>query len=264
MKKLLFSALFVFTVLFASAQSQEIGLFGGGAYYLGDLNPGYHFMLSKPAYGAVVRYNYHTRWAFRLSGFRGKVAGDDMVSKTNENRNLKFESVITDISAVAEFNFFDFYIGGKKNIVTPYIFGGAGLFFYNPKANGVSLRGLGTEGQNVGFDGRKQYGRVSFAFPFGLGFKYSLSRRFGVALEWGMRKTWNDYIDDVSTTYYLDGTKIDDQNTEEILSDPTMLHQPYMERGNPRNKDWYCFYGLSVTYKFNLFNGRGCPDQRSR
>jgi hypothetical protein len=262
MKKLLFSVIFVLSAGWVSAQSQEIGLFAGGSYYLGDINPGYHFMMTRPAFGAVIRYNYGTRWAFRISGLRGRVEADDAVSKVTDTRNLKFKSKITEISATAEFNFFDYYIGSKKNIVTPFIFGGAGVFFYDPESDGVDLRSLGTEGQNVGFDGRKPYGKISFAIPFGLGLKYSFSRRFGIAAEWGLRKTFTDYIDDVSTTYYLDGTQISEQDPEQILSDPTKLHQPYMERGNPRNNDWYAFTGLSLTYKFNLFKGKGCPDQR--
>ena len=244
------------------SQTQEIGIFGGGSYYVGDLNPQYHFLMTKPAYGAQVKYNYGTRWSFRLAGYRGKVAGDDARSNASETRGLSFESHITEVSVAAEFNFFDYYIGTKKNIVTPYIFGGLGVFFFNPKAEGVSLRELGTEGQNVGFDGRSQYNLYSFSLPFGLGFKYSFSRRFGLAVEWGLRKTLTDYIDDVSRTYYLEGDQINPDNPVEYLSDPTQLHDPYMERGNPRTMDWYAFFGISLNYKFNLFKGRGCPDQQ--
>lgn len=263
MKKLLCCVLFVLNIGWAFGQSQELGVSGGGAYYLGDLNPGYHFLMTRPAYGGVIRYNYGTRWAFRITGMRGKVEGNDFISHTNEYRGLKFESRITEFTGAVEFNFFDYYIGSKKNIVTPYIFGGLGIFIYDPKVDGVSLRGLGTEGQNVGFDGRSQYGRVNVAIPFGLGFKYSFSRRFGLSAEWGLRKTFGDYIDDVSKTYYLDGTQIGAGDpAEQLLSDPTGLHQPYMERGNPRNNDWYAYTSLTLSYKFNLFKGRGCPDQK--
>jgi hypothetical protein len=264
MKKLVSLVVLVFMVGSTTAQTQEAGVFGGGAYYVGDLNPQYHFLMSKPAYGALIKYNYGSRWSFRLGGYRGKVAGDDARSNTNERRALKFESNITEISVAAEFNFFDYFVGSKKNIVTPYIFGGLGVFFFNPTADGVSLRNIGTEGQNVGFDGRKQYNLYSFSLPFGLGLKYSLNRRFGLAIEWGLRKTISDYIDDVSKTYYLEGDQIDPDNPEQYLSDPTQLHDPFMERGNPRTMDWYAFFGVSLTYQFNLFKGRGCPDQERK
>jgi hypothetical protein len=261
MKKLVSLVIMILIGFVADAQTQEAGLFGGGAYYVGDLNPQYHFLMTQPAFGALIKYNHGTRWSFRLSGFRGKVAGDDARSNVTETRGLRFESNITEISVAAEFNFFDFFIGSKKNIMSPYIFGGLGTFFYNPKVDDVALRSLGTEGQNAGFDGRKQYGNISIAIPFGLGFKYSFSRRLGFAVEWGLRKTLTDYIDDVSRTYYLEGSQIDPGNIEQYLSDPTQLHEPYMERGNPRTMDWYAFFGLAVTYQFDMFKGRGCPDQ---
>ena len=244
------------------AQTMEVGLFGGGSYYLGDLNPGMPFIMVKPAYGVVARYNYGTRWAFKLNGFRGKVAGDDAVSKANEVRGVNFESNITDISLSAEFNFFDYFTGSKRDVLTPYIFGGVGFFFYNPVSNGVNLRDIGTEGQQAGFDGRKPYKNLSFDIPFGIGVKYSLNRRLAFTMEWGMRKTFCDYIDDVSKTYYLDGASIDPGNTEQVLSDPTFAHKPYMERGNPKTNDWYNFFGISLTYKFRIFGRRGCPDQQ--
>lgn len=242
-------------------QTLEVGFFGGLSYYMGDLNPAYHFLQPKPSYGVLARYNAGTRWVFKISGYRGKVVGSDAMSNTNMNRALSFESVITDISATAEFNFFDYFTGSKRNNWSPYIFGGLGYFTFNPKANGVELSSLGTEGQNVGFAGRSPYSKWSIAVPFGVGFKFSLNSRISAAVEWGLRKTFTDYIDDVSTTYYLEGPEIDPGNTAEILSDPTMLHEPFQERGNPQTQDWYAFAGLTLTYKFNLFGNRRCPDQ---
>jgi hypothetical protein len=36
----------------------------------------------------------------------------------------------------------------------------------------------------------------------GIGFKYTIDRRWGISLEYGFRYTFTDYIDDVSKTYY--------------------------------------------------------------
>jgi hypothetical protein len=262
MKKILFSLLLLFiTSLYGFSQkSIELGLFGGGVFYLGDLNQGTPFLQTRPAYGGIARYNITDRWAMRLNVLQGKVLGDDEVSKANLERQLSFESNITEFSLVAEFNFFDYVTGSTRNYVAPYIFAGLGLFLFNPKAENVELKELGTEGQNTGYDGRKPYKTFSMAMPFGIGFKYSLTKKLGFAFEWGMRKTITDYIDDVSTTYYLDGESIDPGNTAQILSDPTRNHKPGMMRGNPRTKDWYSFFGVSVTYKFDLFRQYKCVD----
>lgn len=260
MKKRLLALVFVLTGAFSFAQTAEVGVFGGLSYYLGDLNPGIHFLLSKPAFGGLARVNLDERWTVRANFYRGRVSGDDQTGQTNSLRNLNFESKITDIAATVEFSFFDYVTGSRKNTLTPFIFGGIGMVIFNPTADGVNLKNIGTEGQNVGFDGRKPYSLVAFTIPFGIGFKYSLNRRFSVTGEWGIRKSFTDYIDDVSTTYYLDGSQITD-NPEEYLSDPTRIHQPWQERGNPENNDWYNFTGLSLTYKFRLYNKNKCPNQ---
>ena len=242
----------------------EVGVFGGGSYYVGDLNPGTPFLMSKPAYGLVARLNLNPRWTIKLSGYRGKIAGDDNISNAMANRDLKFESNITDISAVIELNFFNYITGSTRNFIAPYIFIGIGVFMFEPVADGVSLRDLGTEGQNVGFFERSSYHTTQLAIPFGIGFKYSLNKKLGFAIEWGLRKTFTDYIDDVSTTYYLDGENIDPSNVAEVMSDPTMNHKPYEMRGNPSTDDWYSFFGITLTYKFNLGRDKGCSDFGTR
>ncbi len=249
--------------LFAQ-RTMEVGLFGGGSYYIGDINPSMHFAMTKPAYGAVVRLNLNSRWAVRLGGYRGEVTGDDNTAKVVSGRELSFESNITDISGVVEFNFFNYVTGSTRNVLTPYIFGGIGVFFFEPKANGASLRELGTEGQNIGFDGRSPYETMQIAFPFGLGFKYSLNKRLGLAFEWGLRKTLTDYLDDISKTYYLDGESINPGDEAGMASDPTRSHEAYEARGNASNNDWYAIFGLSITYKFNLGRDRGCSDFGTR
>jgi hypothetical protein len=265
MKKKLLTLVFVLFGLLTFSQTAEIGILGGVSYYLGDLNPGIHYLGSRPAWGAVARVNLDNRWVIRGDFFRGRIKGDDSKGRTNVKRGLNFESRLTDISVSAEFNFFDYFTGSRKNMLAPYIFGGIGVVLFNPTSDGVNLRSIGTEGQNVGFEGRKPYGLVAFTIPFGIGFKYSVTRRLCFSGEWGMRKTFTDYLDDVSTTYYLDATQIDPvANPEQAMSDPTLLHQPMMERGNPETKDWYNFTGISLTYKFRLYNKNKCPNKFGR
>ena len=245
-------------------KTMEVGLFGGGSYYLGDLNPGFHFLMTKPAYGLVARFNLDSRWTVRASAYRGDVAGDDNVTGAVAGRGLYFDSQITDFSAVIELNFLNYITGSTRNFVAPYIFGGIGVFMFNPMADGVPLRDLGTEGQNLGFDGRSRYQTTSLAVPFGFGFKYSLNKRLAFAFEWGLRKTFTDYIDDVSTTYYLLGQAISPDNQEMVMSDPTMSHRPYEARGNASTRDWYAFFGLTATYKFVIGKNQRCTDTVTR
>ena len=75
-----------------------------------------------------------------------------------------------------------------------------------------------------------------------------------------MHKTFTDYLDDVSTTYYLNGRSIAANNQAGLMSDPTRDHNPGMQRGNEKNNDWYAFFGISFTYKFDLLASKKCRD----
>ncbi|NQV01048.1 MAG: outer membrane beta-barrel protein, partial [Bacteroidia bacterium] len=215
----LLSLIFVFS---GSAQDLEVGVFGGGSYYLGDVNPSGHFKGTQPAYGVLARYNINSRWAVKLSGTRGKITGNASGTWFLPDRNLQFESPVTDISAVAEFNFLPYFTGSKRNFITPYVYAGIGMFFFKPSSGGVKLQPIGTEGQQVGYEGRKPYSLIGFNIPFGLGVKIGITRKIGMALFWELNKTFSDYLDDISKTYYLDGAAIDPNDPGQYLSDPSM------------------------------------------
>lgn len=286
------------------SQTMDVGVLGGGAYYLGDINPNLHFAGTQPAYGGFFRYNYRDRWAFRLGAMQSKLKADDqdfqsinavqafigddiniddpnLIYYAISNRGLNFETDITEINFLVEVNFFPFFVGSKRNTWTPYIFAGGAMYLYNPKpiGGGVNLRDLGTEGQGIA--GRPEpYGATAFAIPFGVGLKISLAKRIGLGFEWGMRKTFNDYLDDISSTYYLDlyGYNPEEgvyyapnpDNPVEIIafpisdevyySDPTFSHKKGEKRGDQYNNDWYAFFGVSVTFKINLLKDDGCRD----
>jgi len=286
------------------AQTLDLGLFGGGAYYLGDINPSLHFVGSQPAYGGFFRFNYKDRWGFRIAATKSKLKADDkdfttintvetylssdydindpnLIYYAISNRGLNFETNITELSFQVEVNFFPFFVGSRKNTWTPYIFAGAAMYLYNPKpiGGGPNLRDLGTEGQ--GYEGRPtSYGNMALSIPFGLGLKFSLNKKMGLGIEWGMRKTFNDYLDDISSSYYLDlyGYNPDEgiyyapnpENPAEIISfpitddvsysDPTFSHKKGEKRGDQYNKDWYAFYGITLSFKINLVKDDGCRD----
>ena len=247
-----------------SGQDLDIGLTAGGCYYLGDLNPSVHFLHSEFSYGLFARYNIDTRWAVKIAAQQGTIRGNASASSFLPDRGLAFTSKITDFSGVAEFNFRPYFTGSHMNAITPYIYGGISVFFFDPMYGGTSLRSLGTEGQNVGYEGRKPYGTMSVSIPFGLGVKLSIGKKFGMSAYWEMHKAFNDYLDDVSTTYYLDGRTISDQDLAAMLSDPGKNHEPGMQRGNSSTNDWFAFFGLSVHYKISLLSSKKCRDLKHK
>ena len=238
----------------------EVGIFIGGSYYLGDLNPNKHFLQTKFAGGLLYRYNITPRWAFKVTALMGGLEGSDAKSKANLERNLNFRSYIFDFSTQIEFNFLQYLLGDKKHYISPYIFVGASVFYFNPQAKEgatwYSLHSLGTEGQGTTLEGvKKPYSLTSIAIPFGLGLKISPTRYLSLGLEWGIRKTFTDYIDDVSTVY-PDPVVLKAENGETAadLSDQSLPVETRgthtgLERGNPRTKDWYVFTGLTATFR---------------
>jgi hypothetical protein len=93
----------------------------------------------------------------------------------------------------------------------PYGVIGIGMFHFNPQgslkdANGnktwYDLHPLRTEGQGMAeYPNRPEYKLTQYNIPMGAGLKYYLSDKFNISSEVLYRKSFTDYIDDVSTTY---------------------------------------------------------------
>lgn len=229
---------------------REIGFFGGASYYLGDINPRIHFLDSRPAMGVFFRYENSYRYAFRLNLTYGSLRGSDAKSYEEDQleRNLSFRTNIFEFSSVAEFNFVEYRIGHDKHRFTMYLFAGLGVFYFNPKAdigNGYeALRNYKTEGE------AKKYPRIQPNIPFGLGFKWNIGEKCGLGLEWGPRRTFTDYLDDVSGTY-PDVNKSNPDFTNRSLNGSGASGNM---RGNPSTKDWYFYYGVSLSIKLREFH----------
>lgn len=260
MKKLLFIALILFFILNnikVYCQKSEAGVFLGGSYYIGDLNPYMHFAYTQPALGLLYRRNFDDRLSLRFNLMYGQLKCWDS-GFGNKVRNLSFRSPIYEASTMFEITFLPFKIGDmKKEVFTTYVFGGFGIFRFNPQAeyNGTwyDLQPLGTEGQNSPYYGKEKYSLYSFNIPFGIGFKQNISKKYSINFEIGIRKTFTDYIDDVSTTY-VDPSIFNDNIARE-LSDRSILdannkrNNVNLQRGNSKNNDWYVFSGIMLTYK---------------
>ena len=75
--------------------------------------------------------------------------------------------------------------------------------------------------------------------PFGVTMRAKFSSRFNMALEWSFRRTWTDYLDDVSTVY-----------PGGVGSTANGTNSNAFQRGNSETNDWYMFAGITFTYRF--------------
>ncbi len=262
---------FVFSILATTlvkveAQRHEFGFFFGGSYYIGDLNPTRQFAMTRIAVGGLYRYNINEHLALRANGFWGTVAGDDAVVQYNTNRNLHFRTNVMELSGQAEVNFLRFTPGDLETPYTPYIFAGGGVFRFNPQAEidgqWYDLKPLNTEGQGSElYPDRKPYSLNSHNFLFGIGYKFNITRQFTGALEWGMRRTGTDYLDDVSTTYPDPDVFMGDTRALELY-DRSLENRGEnigFQRGNPNTNDWYSFAGIVLTFRIKNFSRHRCP-----
>lgn len=264
------SLVFVF-FLFCSMSYQlsaqkglELGGWIGAAYYFGDLNTNYR--LTKPGFagGLNARYNLNNRLSTKGSLNYAKLRASDADSDNQfENeRNLEFYNDIFEFTGQFEFNFFPYVHGSKDHWYTPYIFGGGSAFYYNPKRkiDGTTyvLRDFGTEGQPSG----SEYLPFSGAFTFGGGFKWDIAESWSMNIEFGVRKIFTDYIDDVSGAY-PDAIALEASRdaTAVLLSsgtslNPSVITQTGRQRGNSKDNDTYNFIGVSI---MKYFGDLACP-----
>jgi hypothetical protein len=269
-----FITLVIFSVFIStnlSSQYTEVGVFVGVSNYHGDLTPKNLEVSSyAPAFGAFGRYNFNGHLAAKVHFYKGVLQGSDFhaqVTKGERARNLSFRTDIYELGAQFEYNFLDFKVAIKDHITTPYIFAGVAGFYYNPQAeiNGqwFDLRPLSTEGQGLEGSSAQPYQKFSIAIPMGLGVKFNINHVTNIGLEFGMRKTFTDYIDDVSTTYPdLNVLASEVGDFAAALSYRAPEYNPDApadpqgtSRGDATDKDWYFFGGVTFSVNIGKANG---------
>jgi Outer membrane protein beta-barrel domain len=253
------------------------GNIGKGTRFVKDLN----FELTKLMKGAFITV-YPNEWVgLRLSANYTYLEGTDNIINTKgvdelwrKQRNLDFRSNVWELQLGAEVYPLMFFKRNDEDYqprLRPYGFIGGGIFKFNPQGSITDVNGkvtwhdlhpLRTEGQGMKeYPTKKEYSLTQFNIPMGLGMKYFLSDRVNFSTEFLYRKSFTDYIDDVSTTYidpvyfanYMSASQaatarqIHDKTIGIVLPGITR-YQPGDQRGNPRNQDAY----FTLVFKFGV------------
>jgi hypothetical protein len=208
----------------------ELGAGVGPLFFLGDLGGNYgagtrftkdvNFPTVRMVKGVFAQYYIREWLGVRLAGNFGQLEGDDALVNAKggaetyrKDRNLHFRSKIQEAYLAFEIAptvFLERYDGLALKL-RPYLIGGVGMFHFNPQAKyydgtgnyrWVDLKPLRTEGQGMTeYPNRKEYSLTQVEIPLGFGAKYYFTDNFFIGLEFMHRKTFTDYIDDVSTDY---------------------------------------------------------------
>ena len=244
--------------LATTAQNFHFAARLGIANYQGDLQAKRLTFKQAKVLGSLgaqydLSEHFTARTYFTLTSLQ---ADDKKGTASMKLRNLNFQTKV-----------FDWELGAQYNILslnnswwTPYIFAGVGLYHFNPythTADGAKtyLRPLSTEGQGFAA-GSKNYSLTQFNIPLGVGALYAVTEDIRVGLEFGYRKLFTDYLDDVSTTYV-------DQATLLSARGQTAVDLAYRgnevgagaypaaktPRGSAKDKDGYYYMALTVTVR---------------
>ncbi len=254
-----------------------IGGHVGTALYGGELTPSADNTFPSSQLGALrtpgislgfqASYHFDPQISLRgtLSWYR--IWSEDRLNPKQvlRNRNLHFENDLLELSLQVVYEYLPTRMSYLyRPRVSPYVFAGVGVFYTSPysftdvagRRGQTAMRELRTEGQATA------YGLWALSLPFGVGVRYTLRDRWNIALEFGLRWTNTDALDDVTgagpNAGYPTAAQLDNDPTRIAFSfrginglDPTTA-----KRGTPNTNDWFGFVGVNVNYV--LFQPK-CP-----
>ncbi|MCB9175123.1 MAG: outer membrane beta-barrel protein [Flavobacteriales bacterium] len=277
MQKILLTIIAVLTLSFGAYSQYRIdyGFSLGASNYLGEMGGGIGERRSGPAdmklnftrwnLGGFYRYRFSNKFAVKGSLNYIRLSGDDSESlnPARRGRNLNFKNDMVELDAHLELYVYKVNdVGGTGRYTSDfnlYVFGGVGAFYSNPKGelNGswYALQPLKTEGVN--------YSLINLSVPVGLGFYYTIQRKYRLGMEFSWRTTFTDYIDDVSNRYIAHtdpltasladksspelSAQIREENPDADKLPYPSTYQPGRKRGDPEHNDSYA----TVTVNFS-------------
>jgi hypothetical protein len=215
--------LFLFSTATPVSAQFEIGLFGGGFNYQGDLDYQTKVIAglfvpeeTRLSYGILARYTPIPKLSVRAHFLQSRLIATDRNSPKPiiRYRGFAINTAVREFAIMGEWNF----LGNSDNnnfhafsvIFNPYVFTGLGVAMRSsdPTAPIDSNPYPFPESGNT---------RVMASLPVGVGAKLQFTDNLSVGFDIGSRMVLGDYLDGIS------------------------------KMGSP-SRDWYIFGGLSLTY----------------
>lgn len=217
----------------------------GTSSYLGELTVPGDYLDAKPNLNVGVQLYLSRRISVRSELTWFTLSGSDEaygVNGRNANRKLSFKSSNIEFNAVGVI---DLFTHGNRYYRRPgfniYGFGGIGFTYFNPKADYKGqtyvLQPLQTEGV--------LYSRITPVIPVGGGVRFRFGPNINVSVEGGLRKTFTDYLDDVSSVY---PSSFISQTSQDLSYRDAEFAAAGGQRGNPTSDDAYWLLNVKVEY----------------
>lgn len=218
MNRILFVLVLISMSFRTEAQINELGIFAGGANYIGDVGPTNYVKPNDLALGIIYKWNRSPRHSWRAGFTFADISSKDVNSDVSgrKERGYEIKNTVKELSLGLEFNFFDFNLHEPEFKMTPYIFGGLSYFWSDEMYinNGIT---------------RRQDSKGNLAIPMTVGIKTNVFENFVVGFEVGARYTFTDNLDGSNHKDY-----------------------PQLAFGNLESNDWYVFTGFTLTYTFGI------------
>lgn len=216
----------------------EIGASGGIFVYQGDLTPEAAGAFKSPGFAFNLFYNriLSRSFSLRTNLAHGKLMADDASYDSPEwrqHRAFRFGTRVTEISELLVWNILANNYGERK-IISPYIFGGAGLsaLRINRDFSRVNYDYFGLDHtflQGLAEDSAHNLPGTIAVIPVGAGFRYPITNKLSVMAEASYRFTFTDYIDGFS------------------------------KASNPDKNDYYTNISVGLIYTFGKRSTLDCP-----
>lgn len=223
-----------------NATKYEIGVNAGTLIYQGDLSTSYlgsyHLHSLKPALGLFASRAINNNFAIRANLAFGKISDDESAYSSpsyKRLRNFKFNTSITELSALLVWNVLGNSTDESERKIIPYLFGGAGVALVNihrdwSNFNRDVFLPTSAEAKGIALDSAHSLPGAIPVIPIGAGLRYAIGPKLSLAGEFNYRLAFNDYLDGFSQAV------------------------------NPKSKDKY--YGISIGLIYSFKNsGINCP-----
>ncbi len=284
MRKFIVIVMLIFSSGCVYAQrTADIGAEVAVTAYWGDMEKVDYTKSATLLYGVFGRLNFNKRLALRGQILTGTIQAEGLFSNSlinlptfipttapptyqaDPNFAYKFSRTVQTVEGVFEFNFRNYKIGSmKKEWFTPFMSLGLGVLYSRaplsnsfildydptfPAAPGGPL--LSLYSPYVDDKGKKTNSLdvLTATIPVGAGIKFNLTKRVGGMVEFMVRKTFSDNIDNL---------KDPKRYQNPILSGTGPSHTYLPPISGLNNNDWYASFAFSFSYQFGI-EVASCP-----
>lgn len=211
---LVFLFVFMLSLQNSFGQLTEMGFEIGAFNFSGDLSRNYNLKSHRPAASLYLRSNISNGVGLKYGISGGMLSGKNKLYDpgVNQSSDEYFNVYLLEAFGVFEFYFLDYKSINSRVHWTPYLSLGLGVFTF-----------LGDVTKNA------DYSKVQPAIPFGIGFKYQVSKKIDLGIEASARATFFDE---------LDGVGDDDPPGQDY------------DLGNKYDFDAYFYIGFTLNYTF--------------